>query len=97
MNNQIYQTNDTPEAAYLVSCGFNYKELSFIDDEIITFIFDANKELLEEVKKFKAGKALVEPTKFLYNYKKLISEVISLKKKYRWQKPKIYRPFNSKW
>jgi hypothetical protein len=97
MNNQIYQTTDTPEAAYLVSCGFNYREMSLIDNETIAFIFDANKELLEESKKFKAGKALVEPTKFLYNYKKLLSEIRSLKKKYRWQKPKMFRSFNSKW
>jgi hypothetical protein len=97
MNSQTYQTTDTPEAAYLVSCGFNYKEMSFVDDEKIAFIFDATKELLEEAKKYKTGKALVEPTKFLYNFKKLLSDVQSLKKKHRWQKPKIYHSYKRKW
>jgi tRNA(Phe) wybutosine-synthesizing methylase Tyw3 len=86
MNNQIYQTTDTPEASYLVSCGFNYKDVFALDNERIVFVFDLTDELNNEIIKFKSGKALVEPTKFLYNYKKLISEVRSLKsKKQQWQ------------
>jgi tRNA(Phe) wybutosine-synthesizing methylase Tyw3 len=86
MNNQIYQTTDTPEASYLVSCGFNYKDVFALNNERIVFVFDLTDELNNEIIKFKSGKALVEPTKFLYNYKKLISEVRSLKsKKQQWQ------------
>jgi len=81
MNNQIYQTTDTSEAAYLVSVGFNYKEMVHVDDERIAFIFDFSETLNKEVIKFRSGKALVEPTKFLYNYKKLLSEIRSLKPK----------------
>jgi hypothetical protein len=91
MNNQIYQTTDTPEVAYLVSVGFNYKDMFALDNERVVFVFDLTNELNNEIIKFKSGKALVEPTKFLYNYKKLISEVRSLKsKKQQWQS-KFYR------
>jgi hypothetical protein len=85
MNNQIYQTTDTPEAAYLVSVGFNYKDMFNLDNERVVFVFDLTNELNNEIIKFKSGKALVEPTKFLYNYKKLVSEVRSLKSKQKWQ------------
>jgi hypothetical protein len=86
MNNQIYQTTDTPEASYLVSVGFNYKDMFVIDNQRVVFVFDLTNELNNEIIKFRSGKALVEPTKFLYNYKKLVSEVRSLKsKKQQWQ------------
>jgi len=96
MNNQIYQTTDTPEVAYLVSCGFSYREMYLSDEEKVTFVFDANEELFKETRKFKSGKALVEPTKFLYNYRKLISEIRSLKSKNKFQKFKTYRHYNLK-
>jgi hypothetical protein len=97
MNNQIYQTTDTPEASYLVSVGFNYKDMFVIDNERVVFVFDLTNELNNEIIKFKSGKALVEPTKFLYNYKKLISEVRLLKSKQKWQGSKSYYQKRSNW
>jgi hypothetical protein len=97
MNNQIYQTTDTLEVAYLISCGFNYKEMTFINDERVVFIFDFTKELSNEVTKFRAGKALIEPTKFHYNYIKLLAEIRSLKNKQKWQELKSFRHPKHNW
>jgi hypothetical protein len=91
MNNQIYQTTDTLEVAYLLSVGFNYKEMISVDDERVAFVFDLTKELSNEIAKFRAGKALVEPTKFHYNYTKLLADIRSLQKKQKWISLKSFR------
>jgi len=91
MDNQIYQTTDTLEAAYLVSAGFNYNQMVEVDQERVAFVFDFSDELHKEVIKFKSGKALIEPTKFLYNYKKLLVEIKHLKSKHQWQRLKSFR------
>jgi hypothetical protein len=96
MNNQIYQTTDTLEAAYLISIGFSYNQMIALDDDRIAFVFDYSEKLNQEVIKFKTGKALVEPTKFNYNYIKLLAEIHSFKKRQQWQKLKFFRhPQNS--
>jgi hypothetical protein len=92
MDNQIYQTTDTFEAAYLISIGFNYSQMIVLDDERVAFVFDFSEKLHQEVIKFKTGKALVEPTKFNYNYTKLLAEIRSFKKKQQWQRLKFFRP-----
>jgi hypothetical protein len=91
MNNQIYQTTDTLEAAYLISIGFNYSQMIALDNDRVAFVFDFSEKLNQEVIKFKTGKALVEPTKFNYNYTKLLAEIRSFKKKQQWQRLKFFR------
>ena len=91
MENQTYQTTDTLEAAYLISIGFNYNQMIALDDDRIAFVFDYSEKLNQEVIKFKTGKALVEPTKFNYNYTKLLAEIRSFKKKQKWQRLKFFR------
>ena len=91
MNNQTYQTTDTLEAAYLISIGFNYNQMITLDDDRIAFVFDYSEKLNQEVIKFKTGKALVEPTKFNYNYTKLLAEIKAFKKSQRWQRLKFFR------
>jgi len=91
MNNQIYQTTDTLEVAYLLSAGFSYKEMIALDDERVAFVFELTKELNNEIVKFRAGKALVEPTKFHYNYTKLLAEIRSFQKKQKWISLKSFR------
>jgi hypothetical protein len=97
MNNQIYQTTDTLEVAYLLSVGFSYKKTEVLDDERIAFVFDFTDELNNEITKFRSGKALVEPTKFHYNYVKLLAEIHSLKSRQKWQGLKSFRPPKHNW
>jgi hypothetical protein len=97
MSTQIYQTTDTLEVAYLISVGFNYKEMIAVDDERIAFIFDFSEELNNEIVKFRTGKALVEPTKFHYNYTKLLAEIHSFKNKQKWQELKSFRHPGRNW
>ncbi|MFZ8804655.1 MAG: DUF5659 domain-containing protein [Candidatus Calescibacterium sp.] len=92
MENQTYQTTDTLEVAYLISIGFNYNQMIALDDDRIAFVFDYSEKLNQEVIKFKTGKALVEPTKFNYNYTKLLAEIRAFKKNQKWQRLKFFRP-----
>jgi hypothetical protein len=82
MNNQIYQTTDTPQAAYLLLCGFKIKEMKFINDKQVAFFFDWSEKLEEEVQKFKRDEN--KHIAFLHNFKELQAKIYSLKKQ-QWQ------------
>jgi ribosomal protein L1 len=68
-----------------------------LDDNRIAFIFNFSEELNNEIVKFRTGKALVEPTKFHYNYVKLLAEIRSLKNKQKWQELKSFRHPKHNW
>jgi len=97
MNNQIYQTTNSLEIAYLLSVGFRHKEILPVDDKRVACVFELTNELNNEIIKFSTGKGLVEPTKFYHNYKSLISEINSLKEKKQWQMSKSYNQPKNNW
>jgi hypothetical protein len=86
----LYQTTDTPEAAYLLLCGFKMKEMKFINEKQVTFFFDWSEKLEEEVQKFKRDEN--KHLAFLHNFKGLQAKIYTLKKQ-KWQS-KSYHPKN---
>lgn len=67
-----FSTSDTPLAAYLLSQGFNLTDVNYSEPRV-AFIFDnSNGRLQEHVRLFLSGKALVEPARYLSNYRMLV-------------------------
>lgn len=70
-NDETYRTSDTQLAAYLQSQG--YELIEIIHNQHATFCFvNDTDQLQEDIRLFYAGKAQVEPTLYMRNYKSLV-------------------------
>jgi hypothetical protein len=83
MNNQIYQTNDLKEVVHLTYAGFQYKDMSLLDDnKTVVFVFDFTDDLKKELIKFRKDEYGV--VRIIENFKNIKSKIYSLKKQ-QWQ------------
>lgn len=73
-NTEHYSTSDTQLAAFLQTDGFELLDIQHGQRSVFIFTND-NDKLQESIRLYHAGKARVEPSLYMRNYRSLVRKV----------------------
>jgi len=75
INDQVFKTDDTPLAAYLITEGYQLVDILF-DKRYATYLFfNDDPKLTASVKEFQLFQAKANASQLIFNYQELIKRV----------------------